>query len=159
MPRRTLTAAILAAVLAMPTGAIPQQAGEAAEPVGPKLPERLRGLLLREMNAIQEASVDIQLALVRGEDAAVAEQAQAIHDSFILRREMTPADREALQAAVPKAFVERDRAFHQLTGDLAAAARAGDDARQRRLFGEMVSACAACHARYATNRFPAFADE
>lgn len=131
----------------------------AQEPVGPKLPGELRALLLREMNAIQNASLEIQGALIRGEDARVAELAQGIHDSFILRQEMTEADRKALQAAVPRAFVERDRAFHELTGELAAAARAGEDARQRALFGEMVAACAACHARYATNRFPGFASD
>ena len=151
--RMFLSAALAAALLA---GGAPAQT---PEPVGPKLPEKLRELLLREMNAIEGASLSIQSALVRGEDARVAELAQQIHDSFILRQEMTEADRKALRAAVPKAFVERDQAFHALTGDLAEAAREGDAERQRALFGEVVSACAACHALYAGNRFPGFAAE
>ena len=154
MRRDRLVAFALAAAL-VAGGA----AAQTAEPVGPKLPERLRELLLSEMNAIEGASLSIQSALVRGEDARVAELAQKIHDSFILRQEMTEEDRQALRAAVPMAFVERDQAFHALTGDLAEAARAGDAERQRALFGEVVSACAACHARYATNRFPGFANE
>ncbi|MDZ7825810.1 MAG: cytochrome c [Gammaproteobacteria bacterium] len=83
-----------------------------------------------------------------------ANRAQAIHDSFILKQEMTPEDRKALVAAVPEAFVQRDRAFHQLSAELAEAARAADPARERALFGEMVDACAGCHARYAGGRFP-----
>ena len=149
-------AGVLAAALMIGAAAL---AEEKTEPVGPKLPERLQELLLQEMNAVYAASVDIMDALIRGEDARVAEQAQAIHDSFILQQEMTEADRKALRAAVPAAFVERDRAFHQLTGELAAAARAGDEARQRALFGEMITACTGCHERYATDRFPGFAEE
>lgn len=158
MRRHALLPVILALSLAA-GGAAAQTAEQAPEPVGPKLPEKLRELLLREMNAIEGAALSIQSALVRGEDARVAELAQKIHDSFILRQEMTEADRKALRAAVPMAFVERDQAFHALTGELAQAAREGDAKRQRALFGEVVSACAACHALYATSRFPGFAEE
>lgn len=129
-------------------------AGEPAEPVGPKLPDRVRGLLLQEMNAIERASEEILNALVRGRDAVVAEKAEAIHDSFILKQKMTESDRKALMKAVPREFVQRDRAFHELTGELAAAGREGDGARQRQLFSEMIEACTACHARYAHDRFP-----
>lgn len=143
-------------VSAQDPAAEPEDAAGAA--VGPKLPPRVRGLLLEEMAAVLEATQRILDALVRGEAATVAEQAQAIHDSFILEQEMTDADRQALLAAVPPAFVERDQAFHELAADLAAAGRDGDDARQRELFAAMVEACAGCHARYATNLFPAFVE-
>jgi len=147
---------LFAAILTLLT--TPPAAGSGPEPVGPKLPTKVRGLLLQEMNAILEATHDILDALVRGQDEVVAEKAQAIHDSFILKQEMTAADRRALKQAVPAAFVERDKAFHELTAELAAAARDGDRARQQRLFGEMTEACTACHARYAPNRFPALAE-
>ena len=151
------TTAVLATALVVVSMA-PVTAQEAPEPVGPKLPPKVRGLLLQEMNAVLGATHEILDALVRGQDAVVAEKAQAIHDSFILKQEMTAADRQALKQAAPKAFVERDRAFHGLTGRLAEAARQGDAARQRALFADMVDACAACHARYATNRFPDLAE-
>lgn len=150
-------AAVVAAALILASAA-PVAVQQGPEPVGPKLPPKVRGLLLQEMNAVLGATQDILDALVRGQDAVVAERAQAIHDSFILKQEMTAGDRQALQAAVPEAFIERDRAFHDLTGRLAEAARRGDAARQRALYADMVEACAACHARYATNRFPGFAD-
>lgn len=145
-------AVLVAAVALGPV--VPAAAGGSPEPVGPQLPERVRGLLLQEMNAILGASQEILAALVRGEDQRVAEQAQAIHDSFILEQQMTDADRQALMAAVPSEFVERDRAFHRLTGRLAQAARDGDEARQRELFDRMIEACTACHRRYAHDRFP-----
>jgi len=156
---RAGAAALLALALVAGKPAAAQDAAvdaAAAEAVGPKLPQRVRGILLEEMAAVLGATQQILDALVRGEDATVAEQAQAIHDSFILEQEMTDADRQALLAAVPSAFVERDQAFHQLAADLAAAGRDGDDARQHELFQAMVEACAGCHARYATNLFPGF---
>lgn len=152
-PRATLAGALaLAAMLAVPVAG-------AAEPVGPRLPERVRGLLVQEMNAVLGASHQILDALVRGQDEVVAARAQAIHDSFILKQQMTEADRQALMAAVPPEFVERDRAFHELSGNLARAARDGDAARQRELFGAMIDACAGCHGRYAPDRFPGFGRE
>lgn len=151
--RKTLAFAVVIAVFGGP--ALAQEA-ETTEPVGPKLPSNVRALLLKEMNAVEAATRDIMDALVRGQSGVVAEKAQAIHDSFILKQEMTQEDRQALAQAAPKAFVERDRAFHALTGDLAKAARDGDAERQRALFGEVVAACGGCHARYATNRFPDF---
>src|SRR5690606_35752173 len=71
--------------------------------VGPSLPPNLRALLIEEMLAVLAASESILDALVRGEDERVAQNAQAIHDSFILEQRMTDADREALHAAVPHA--------------------------------------------------------
>ncbi|WP_404385400.1 cytochrome c [Caenispirillum salinarum] len=148
----------LAVVLVLAGAPALAQDAAPVDPVGPKLPPDVRALLLKEMNAIEGATQEIMNALVRGRNDVVAEKAQAIHDSFILKQEMTEEDRKALAKAAPKAFVERDRAFHALTGDLAEAARAGDAERQRALFGDVVEACAACHERYATNRFPAFSE-
>ncbi|WP_435099411.1 hypothetical protein [Arhodomonas sp. AD133] len=126
----------------------------AAEPVGPKLPPQVRSLLVQEMNAILDASEAILGAIVRGQDDVVATKAQAIHDSFVLRQEMTAENRKAFMEAVPPSFVKRDRAFHRLTAELAAAAREENRVRQRRLYAEMIEACTACHSRYASDRFP-----
>ena len=124
--------------------------------IGPELPPKLRNLLVQEMNAIAAASREIQDALIRGRSETVAEKAQQIHDSFILKQEMTPEDKKALMQAVPKSFVKRDKAFHKLTGRLAEAARRDQQERQEKLFSEMVRACTACHERHAQGRFPGF---
>lgn len=152
----TRTAALIAVLVL--ASAAPAASDKETEPVGPKLPDKVRGLLVEEMIAVLGATQDITDALIRGEDGVVADRAQAIHDSFILQQEMTDSDRQALLEAVPEAFVKRDRAFHTLTGELAEAARAGDRVRQQELFGQVVDACVECHARYATNRFPDFAE-
>lgn len=122
--------------------------------VGSQLPPNVRNLLVREMLAVLEASQQILDALVRGHDERVAAHAQATHDSFIMQREMTEADRRDLRESVPPAFLQRDQAFHQLSAELADAARRGNQARQRGLFQQLLNACVDCHAAHATKRFP-----
>ncbi len=110
------------------------------------------------MLSINDASQEILTALVAGDDERVAALAQQVHDSFILRQSMTPEDKAALMAAVPEGFVQQDTAFHEISAALAQAARAGDRAQQHELFNRMIEACSACHAQYATDRFPNFAE-
>lgn len=138
-------------------GALPAT-GQEANPVSPDLTPKLRELLRQEMLSIEQASKDILSALIAGDDAGVAELAQQIHDSFILQQSMTPEDKQDLMAAVPEDFVTRDRAFHQLSADLAQAGRDGDRDAQHAEFGRMIEACTACHALYATDRFPMLAE-
>ena len=155
---RKLTPIAAALGLLTVAAAVPAQPTDDSA-VGEGLPAHLRGLLIQEMLAILDASKTILDAIVRGDDERVAEHAQAIHDSFILAQQMTDADSEALHEALPHAFLERDEAFHELSAELAVAARAGDRARQRELFAEMLEACVDCHAAHAANRFPALAGE
>lgn len=121
--------------------------------VGDKLPPNVRALLIQEMQAVLTASQTILEGIVKGQHELVAEKAEGIHNSFILKQKMTPEDRKALMAAVPSAFVQRDRAFHKLSADLAVAARAENQAQERELFGQMVEACTGCHSKYAGGRF------
>ena len=124
--------------------------------VGAELPPKLRTLLIQEMQAIDEASQQIHAAIVQGHHETVALKAQAIHDSFIMAQQMTPADEAALLAAVPKAFLASDEELHELSARLAEAGRTRDTARQMQLFSEMTKGCVGCHTAYATARFPGF---
>lgn len=151
--RRNLCFA-LAASLALGSPALAQT----PEPLSPKLTPTVRELLRKEMLSVEDASKQILSALAAGDDARVAELAQGIHDSFILEQSMTPKDMEDLMAAAPEAFLEQDAAFHGISAALADAGRAGDTAKQHEEFGRMIAACTACHADYATDRFPKYAE-
>lgn len=154
LPRLLLLTALLlpAPLMATPPSA-PVPASDTT--VGADLPPKLRGLLIQEMNAILDASKTILDAIVRGQDQVVADKAQAIHDSFIMKQAMTADDKKALLAAAPKSFLKRDRAFHALSANLADAARKGDGAKQLSLYRDLLSACIDCHAHHAQDRFPA----
>jgi hypothetical protein len=129
-------------------------AGSRAEPVGPALTPKLKDTLREDMQQVLGASQDILAALVVGDHATVAARSQKIHDSFILEQALTEQDRKDLEAAVPPAFLELDAAFHQTAADLATAAQAQDAGREAALLGRMIEACAACHGRFAGDRFP-----
>jgi hypothetical protein len=129
-------------------------AQEPTSSLGSRLPANVRVLLIEEMNAIMQASHTILEAIVRGQHEVVAEQAARIHDSFILEQRMTSADRAALEEAATPSFIQQDEAFHALADRLAQAAVQRDHAEERRLFAQMLDACAACHAEHAGERFP-----
>ena len=156
---RTMKAIVIVAML-MPCSALfAAQTSENERSVAVTLPPKVKTLLIQEMNALRGATEKILSALIMGQSEIVAVNAQAIHDSFILKQQMTEEDKRALLKAVPEGFVTRDKAFHQLSARLAQAAREKDGAQQVRLFNEMVDACIACHRNYAADRFPGLSIE
>lgn len=126
----------------------------AAEPVTPKLTDKLDRLLREEMRSIQTAMGQIHSAIVMGQHDKVAKQAQGIHDSFILQQSLTEQDRKDLMSAVPKGFIKLDKEFHQLAASLAEAGRNDDTEKQHKLFGKMTGNCIQCHSTYVSDRFP-----
>lgn len=154
-----VASAAIAMTLAWLAAPSPLSAQPEEQSIGPQLPPRVRALLTEEMLAILRSSQTILEALVRGQHEIVAEQARRIHESFILKQRMTPEDRAALLDAATPAFLRKDEAFHALADRLADAAQRRDHAEQRRLFGEMLDACAACHREHAADRFPALSTE
>lgn len=137
-----------AITLALSTGAM------AAEPVTPKLTDKLSQLLQQEMRSVQAAMASIHTAMVTGEHDTVATSAQQIHDSFILQQSLTTQDRKDLMAAVPDGFIKLDKEFHSLAASLADAGRKQQTRKQNRLYNEMTRNCIACHGKYVSDRFP-----
>ena len=151
-PSRALLGGLLLALIVTTWPAADAHGGE---PVVPKLAPKLQKLFAQEMIAILQASQQIVAALVAGDHAAVAKNAQSIHDSFILDKNLTAQDRKHLETAVPQAFLELDGAFHQMAAKLADAARHQDMDLQNYYFGRMIETCATCHRQYAADKFPA----
>ena len=143
-----LPLALIAAGTLMAAGAY------SAEPAGSRLSPKLRALLQQEMRQVLHAHQQILAAVAMGDHAAVAEQAQKIHDSFILEQSLTPEDKEALEKAAPAGFVDLDRSFHELAQGLAQAASAKDVQQELEYFNDMSRACVECHSRFVTDRFP-----
>lgn len=130
----------------------------AADPVGPNLTAKLRGLLVREMVEIESAMHVTYSAIIRGNHDVVAQNGQAIHDSFILEQSLTEQDHQDLEAAVPEEFLHMDEQFHQLAAALAEAGEQKNSEQQVEVFNRMTESCVACHGRYATDRFGGLQD-
>jgi len=142
-------AAIL--LLAFATGLVVanQPSAEEPEAIAENLPPKLRKFLKKEMHLLAEAGRTMETALGEGDSKTVEDLAQRMHESFIMKQELTTMDLRELKAIVGDDFVMRDKAFHAMAKELSLAAKAGDTAEQELLFGKMVRACAACHTAYA----------
>ena len=131
------------------------------EPEGPPnplgLPDELSAALRAEMIGVEAAMAELQSQLARGRREEAARTAMRIHDSFILKQELSEEQLRALVSALPEEFLHRDRAFHQAAAQVAHAAESGDLAEAARGYGEMTSACVGCHAAHAATRFPGLA--
>ena len=128
----------------------------AEDHVGPNLTPRLKELVCEEMRQISTAMGVIWTGMVQGDHKTVAEQGILVHNSFIMKRSLTKADKKDLMAAVPPAFLKLDGKFHKLAKKLADAATAHDSELERYYFNRMTETCITCHTAYATNRFPGF---
>jgi cytochrome c553 len=131
----------------------------AAEPVGPQLTDKLRGLLVKEMVEIEAAMHETYSAIIQGKHDEVAQKGQAIHESFILEQSLTEQDRQDLKAAAPAEFLQMDERFHRLSASLAAAGRQQNTQEQVEVFNRMTESCVACHSRYVTHRFERLQDQ
>lgn len=124
-----------------------------------RLPPNLQKLLTAEMIAINIASQKIVDALVRGDTATVARQAQGIHDSFILEQQLSEQDRETLENTLPHDFLSMDATLHAKAQRLADVARRGDLELANFFFGRMIESCQTCHGRFAAGKFPGYAPQ
>lgn len=111
-------------------------------------------LLREEKRSVQAAMTTIHSSIVMGQHESVAENAQQIHDSFILEQQLIEQDRKDLMSAAPSGFIELDKEFHRLAASLAEAGRNSDTNAQHRLFSEMNGNCLQCHSEYVYDRFP-----
>ena len=136
-----------------------QSAVFAAEPVGPRLTERLRLLLTDEMQQVARATGELAVAIAVGDHASTERLSMAVLDSFILKQSLTAQDKQDFMAAVPPDFISLDGRFHAMAGKLAHAAETQDSELQAFYFAQMLESCVSCHTRFAANRFPGLAED
>lgn len=143
---------VLLATMLMPTVAFAEE--PQSQPATASLSAETRAVLIQEMQAISAAMGRIHMAVVTGDHSTVVEEARNIHNSFVLQKELSDAQRKEIGTELPPDFIATDRAFHVLAERLAQAGKKGDPALQRLWFQEMTRTCQACHTDYAGVRFP-----
>ncbi len=165
--RRLGVAAVVATLLAMVVlaqdpharhGEDPH-AGHSEDPAKRALPltPDLQQLLTREMLAIQAGMQALVPAIAAGEWDKIAETGRKIHDSYILRQEISEAQLEELHRALPAEFVGMDHSFHQAARNLAHAAEQKNAEVVGFYFFKLNEGCVSCHSKFATGKFPGFA--
>lgn len=119
------------------------------------LSPELRALLSKEMLAIQEGMMAIIPAYSEGNTADIASIAKHIKESFVLKQNLTSAQKEELHNKLPASFLKLDEQFHYNAGMLQHVAEMNKTELIGFYFAQLSEACAGCHSLHATHRFPA----
>ncbi len=134
-----------------------QHAKPTADSALEKLSPALRGLLGKEMRAIEQGMMAIIPAYASGNWDEIERIANKIKHSYILKQSLTQEQRHELHTSLPQGFIKQDEHFHYLSGMLAHAASMKKTELVGFYFSKMNEACASCHSQYATHTFPGFA--
>lgn len=124
-----------------------------------ELSAQLRGLLRKEMAAIQGGMQALVPVIAAGEWQRVAEIGKRIERSYILKQALSGAQIEELHRALPSGFQALDGAFHRHAGMLAHAAEMENGEVVGFYFYKLTEGCVSCHSQYARHRFPALSGE
>lgn len=120
------------------------------------LTPELRQLLQSEMQALQKGMMSIIPAYVSGDWNEIADIAEKMKNSYIMKRSLTDAQKKELHASLSDAFVKQDQQFHYLAGMLNHAAKKEKPELVGFYFSKMGEACVNCHSQFAAHKFPAF---
>ncbi|MBV1872385.1 MAG: hypothetical protein KUG83_07535 [Gammaproteobacteria bacterium] len=117
----------------------------------------LRGLLVQEMQSLQDGMVSIIPAYHSGNWEEIEITARKMKNSYILKQELTKNQATELHSVLPHEFIKKDQQFHYLAGMLEHAAKSKKSELINFYFSEMNASCVGCHATFAIHRFPALA--
>jgi hypothetical protein len=120
------------------------------------LSPKLHAALVMEMLGVKKEVAELSGLIAMGEWKAVAQQAERIRDSYIMKQKLTREELEELERALPADFVEKDSQFHRHADRLAHAALEHNYELEVFYFSKMMEGCGSCHARYATDVFEGF---
>jgi len=121
-----------------------------------RLSPELRQLLVAEMRAVQDGMMSLIPAISSGNWQAIAEIGRKLHDSYIMKQELSKSQIEELHHSLPVRFRELDHSLHHSAGMLAHAAEEKNAEVVNFYFFKLNEACVSCHSKFATHRFPGF---
>ena len=153
MIRGVAATALLLACLA--TGALRAETSDGGQELA--LSTEVRELLRAEMREVATGTQQLAVSIAGADWATVAATAGRIRASYIMARQLSPAQRTELERALPGRFKLLDAGFHERAGRLSAAATAHDAELTAFHYARLVEACTTCHAEFARTRFPGFA--
>ena len=135
-----------------------QQQAYAVEPhptdVSAMLSPQLLELLRAEMRELSVGVQGISLAVATAEWQLIQDTSEKIRGSYIMERNLTPAQASELEKALPDQFKLFDALFHKRAEQLGAAAAVRDAELVIFHYSRMLESCTVCHAEFAKSRFP-----
>ncbi len=123
------------------------------------LSPELRGLLSKEMLALQDGMTSIIPLYIAGQWGEIADIAGKMKNSYILKQNLTKTQMHELHTSLSDAFLKSDQQFHYLSGMLSNAAEMKKPELVGFYFSKLSESCVSCHSQFATHKFPAFASQ
>ena len=123
------------------------------------LSPELRSLLSKEMLSLQEGMKSILPAYVSGDLDEVAKIAGKIKNSYILKQQITDAQKHELKSKLPISFLQSDQKFHEYAGMLEHVSMEKHMELVGFYYARLSESCVNCHTQYATHRFKALNSE
>jgi cytochrome c556 len=117
------------------------------------LSPELRSLLNKEMLSLQEGMKSIFPAYISGDLDEVAKIASKIKNSYILKQQITDAQKRELKAKLPALFLQSDQKFHKYADMLEHVSREKNIELVGFYYAKLSESCVSCHSQYATHRF------
>jgi len=120
------------------------------------LSPELAVLLKAEMGELSEGIRAVALSLAKADWEVLEATSEKMHESYIMKKSLTPTLAAELKQKLPPAFKRLDAEFHARALKLQHAAAVRDFELSAFHFSKLVESCASCHAAYAAKRFPGF---
>lgn len=118
------------------------------------LSPKLRDLLAKEMQALQQGMMEIIPAYAAGDWEAIEDISYKMEHSYILKQNLTNEQVQELHHLLPESFLRLDQEFHYLAGMLNHAAKVEKSELVGFYFSELSHSCINCHSQHATHKFP-----
>jgi hypothetical protein len=123
---------------------------------GIHLSAEVRVVLLEEMVSLEKAMKGLVSFIAAGDWDKIAETANNMQSSYIMKQKLTGEQVEELHNKLPKGFKSLDRQFHKRAGMLVRVAEQKDGELVAFYFYKLNESCIECHSTYALERFPGF---
>ena len=129
-----------------------EESGSAYDTLSPDI----RGVLMEEMNLVQNAMRELIASISAGDWETTAKTGKKMADSFILKRQLDEKQMETIQQSLPEHLIQLDNNFHRQAERLSRAASERDQELVAFFFSRLANSCIDCHSRYASHRFIGF---
>ncbi|OQK15330.1 hypothetical protein AU255_17820 [Methyloprofundus sedimenti] len=124
-----------------------------------QLDAEIHQLLQLEMQSIQTGMMSLVPAIASGDWDKIAETGKNIEESYLLKQQLTTAQRHVLHKSFPAEFIKQDLTFHRSAGMLAHAAEMKNAEIVNFYFYKLNTACVECHTEFAAKKFPMLVPE
>lgn len=121
-----------------------------------KLSPDLLNLLRAEMREVSAGVQAIAVAIATADWESVQRAGSSIRASYVMERNLTPAQAAELGTVLAERFKRLDADFHHRAARVAAAAAVGDAELVLFQYSRLLESCVLCHSEFARARFPEF---